>query len=286
MKRILLTGGAGFVGRNILSGLRKRPDYEVYAPTRYQLNTKNTLDVEQLLQSGKFDIVILADIPTPKHNSQQLEDDIYGSCMLSFMNFYRMRGLVEKIIYFGSGAEFDKRRDIRLVSEEMWEYCQPADPYGLAKRQMNKLARSSDNIYNLRLFGCYGPSDAKRKFIAHCIECCIQKVPITIRQDCVFDYLYVEDLIPIIFYILESSPCFHDYNTCSGFPQSLLQIAEIVKRKMGRSDEILILSDEQGKEYTGSNSRLKREFPSHNFTSLENGIQLQINYELEHAEIN
>jgi UDP-glucose 4-epimerase len=274
LKRLLLTGGTGFVGRNILSKLEEK--YIVHAPTRQQLNINNSANVEDYLKKGNYDIVVCAAIPTPFSNADHLENDPLLSGLLSFMNFYRLRNNVEKIFYFGSGAEFDKRNDISIVKEEDFGKCVPVDPYGFSKYIMNDYARTSENIYNLRLFGCYGPTDAERKFIAHCISCCLKKEPISIKQNCLFDYIFVEDIAPIILYMIDKEPVFHDYNVCSGSQVSLYDIASIVRKIMGTSNEIQILKKGLGLEYTASNERLKKEISGLRLTSLEDGIGLHI----------
>ena len=80
-----------------------------------------------------------------------------------------------------------------LVSEEEFGRYVPEDDYGRAKFIMNEISTHSENIYNLRIFGCFGPNEYSDKFITHAIRCCIKNEPITIRQDCYFDYLYVDD---------------------------------------------------------------------------------------------
>jgi len=274
MKKLLLTGGTGFVGRNILSKLKEK--YIVDTPSRQQLNINVSADAERFLKSDNYDIVVLAAIPTPFPHSDHLESDPLFSGLVSFMNFYRLRNHVEKIFYFGSGAEFDKRYDISNVKEEDLERYLPTDPYGFSKYIMNDYSRASENVYNLRLFGCYGPTDAERKFIAHCINCCLKKEPITIRQNCLFDYIYVEDIASIISHMINKEPKFHDYNICSGSHISLCHIAKIVKDVMGTSNEIHVLKGGMGIEYTASNERLKKEISELQLTSLKDGIGLHV----------
>lgn len=274
MKKLLLTGGSGFVGRSILPKIQEK--YIVDFPTRQQLNINDFTNTENFIKNGKYDIVVLAAIPTPFSHSDHLESDPFFSGLASFMNFYRLRNHVEKIFYFGSGAEFDKRYDISNVKEEDLERYLPTDPYGFSKYIMNDYARVSENVFNLRLFGCYGPTDAERKFIAHCINCCLKKEPITIKQNCLFDYIYVEDIVPIISHMINKEPAFHDYNICSGLHIPLYHIAEIVRSVMGTTNEIQVLKDGLGLEYTASNDRLKKEIPGLQLTSLEDGISLHV----------
>lgn len=63
-----------------------------------------------------------------------------------------------------------------------------------------------ENIYNMRLFGVYGPyEDWSSCFISNI--CCktIFNVPLSMRQNCIFSYIYVEDLVDIILLFLRAS---------------------------------------------------------------------------------
>lgn len=273
-KRLLLTGGTGFIGRNVLPELRKY--YEIDAPSRYELDIKNEKQVSDYVRQGRYSVIIHAGIPTPPGDRTHLEKDTLNSCLQSFMNFYRLRDQVEKIIYFGSGAEYDKAYDIVSATEDQVHDRIPGDAYGFAKYIMNELGEASTNIYNLRLFGCYGPTDAENKFISHCIDCCLRHEDITIRQNCLFDYLYVGDLAPIISHFIENKPKYHSYNACSGKKLSLEEIAELVKKRMGSSQIVRVLDEKPGREYTGSNRRLLEEIPGLLLRTIGEGIDLQI----------
>ena len=60
----------------------------------------------------------------------------------------------------------------------------PETDYGLAKYVMNSLCRQSKNIYNLRIFGCYGPTDAGFKLITYVIRRCMEQATIELNKDC------------------------------------------------------------------------------------------------------
>ncbi|MCM1220808.1 MAG: NAD-dependent epimerase/dehydratase family protein [Lachnospiraceae bacterium] len=279
MKKILLTGSTGFIGRNILPILQKK--YDVYAPKRQELNLLDFNSVEEYLKSHKFDAVIQGANPNPVKNTQSDKPEtMLEDSMRIFMNFYQMRGCYGKMLYFGSGAEYGKNRDIILASEEQIGTTVPLDSYGLAKLWMNELARNSSNIYNLRIFGCFGPYDHESKFLTHVIRSCLRQKTITIRQNCIFDYMQVYDLAEVVSFFIEDHFQYHDYNVCTGRPISLYDIACKIKEKMRSENSIVILKDGWNKEYTGSNKRLLQELPrSFAFTTIEDGIDLQIAFE-------
>ena len=280
MKKILLTGGTGFIGRSILPILREH--FDVTAPTRAELNLTDETAVRSYLENGRFDFVFHCANPNPAKNNLDAPDRLGLDSLRAYFSLRRCSDLYGKLFYLGSGAEYDKRFDIVSVKEEQIEARLPADDYGFAKYIMNRDAQASKNIYNLRVFGCYGPTDAKTKFIRDAIDRCLENRPITIRQNCMFDYMYVEDLAYIAGRLMEKeSLAFHDYNVCSGKRVSLLEIAEIVKERMNNPYPIETAKDGWNKEYTGDNSRLLKEISGFHFTSIGEGIDRQIKWQKE-----
>lgn len=276
-KKILLTGGTGFIGGNILPILQKK--YEVKFPRRNELNINDESSVDEYLSNNKFDILIHSANITPGKNSADKMENMLEYTIKAFLNFQKHSDKFEKIFYFGSGAEYDKRKDIVLIKETDIGNSIPVDPYGLAKYVINQIARGSKNIYNLRIFGCYGPTDAKTKFIRDCIDCCLEHKPITIRQNCYFDYMYVEDLARIIDKMINSELKYHDYNICTGKRIDLLTIAKIIDKKMQNNQGIKIGQEGLNKEYTANNARLLSDIGAFDYTCIEDGIQKQIDWQ-------
>ncbi len=284
MMKVLLTGGTGFIGRNILPVLRRHA--EVDAPRRDELDTVSAESVRRYFSGRTYDVVIHAANSNPFLNPRcddagnMLEDSLRG-----FLNIGRESGHYGRMLYFGSGAEYDKRFDIVLAREEEIGRSIPRDVYGFAKYVMNELARASDRIYNLRVFGCYGPTDSRTKFIRHAIDCCLEDRAVTVRQNCMFDYTYVDDIGNIVCRMMDMELHRHDYNVCSGKRVSLLEIARMVNRLMGNDRGVEVASPGWNKEYTADNSRLLSELGSFEFTSMEEGIARQIAWQKgEHDE--
>lgn len=279
MKKILLTGATGFIGRNILPILQK--EYDVCAPKRQDLNLLDFETVRDFLHENRFDVVIQGANPNPVKNAQaDKPENMLEDSMRMFMNFYQMQDCYGKLLYFGSGAEYGKSQDIVLGSETQIGETIPKDSYGLAKLWMNEITRSSKNLYNLRIFGCYGPYDHESKFLTHVIRCCLKKEPITIRQNCMFDYMQVNDLAKIISFIINHDMHYHDYNVCTGKPISLLDIAYQIRDELKSESPVVVMKDGMNKEYTGSNRRLLEELPSSFlFTTIKDGIKQQIDFE-------
>ena len=156
---MLLTGGTGFIGRNVLPILRER--FVVDAPRRAELNLLDDEMVARFIRQGGYDVVIHAANSTPAKNPLDKADRLFADSLRAYYNIRRCASHFGKMLYVGSGAEYDKRHDIISVTEDAIGESLPADDYGFAKYIMNADARCSDNVTILRIFGCYGPTDAK-----------------------------------------------------------------------------------------------------------------------------
>lgn len=278
-KNVLLTGASGFIGRNIMSYLQK--GCNLYAPKRSELNLLSTEDVEKYIIENNINIVIHAANPNPVKNNLDCPDKMFEDSIRIFMNLYSAREYYERMYTLGSGAEYDKRRDLYLIKEDE-DSSVPADAYGLAKYIINKLCINSEKHYNLRVFACYGPTDHESKFITHVIRCCLKKEDITIRQNCFFDYMHVHDLAKILLFFIYHKPQYHTYNVCTGKRVTLEEIAKKVQRQMKTNNDIVILKEGWNKEYTGNNERLLKELgKEYSFITLDAGIEIQIKSELE-----
>lgn len=279
MKKVLFTGGSGFVGRNILPALCQQ--FDVFAPSRKELDLRDPRAVRAYLEKGQFDAVVHSANPNPVKSADfDSADKMFEDSLRCFMHFYNCRDLCGKLLYLGSGAEFDKTMDMNCVREEEVHRSFPPDIYGCTKFIMNELASRTENVYNLRLFACYGPYDHESKFITHVIRSCLDGVDITIRQECLFDYLHVYDLGKVIAWAIDAPLHCHDYNIASGVQASLSQIAQEVRRQMDAPVEVTLLRDGWNKAYTADISRLKAETDLwKQFISLEEGIRMQIEHE-------
>lgn len=280
MKKILLLGSTGFIGLNLKEYLMNfKEEYELFTPSSKDLDLTKESMVYDYLRKYKFDVVIHAAVCNPRRLSQGTIYHELDSDLRMFFNLERYSELFGKMLYFGSGAEYDKSENISSVSEAMLGNGVPKNDYGLAKYIIGKQIEQSKNIYNLRIFGLYGKYENWRTtFISG--ACCkaIKNLPITIRQNVYFDYLYIDDFCNLVKWFIDNKPSYHTYNMCSGKRIDLLSIAEKVKSISGKDIPIYVCKEGLAKEYTADNQRLLLETSNTILIDIDLGIQLLYRY--------
>ncbi len=278
--KLLVLGSNGFIGRNLKEYFTRLDIFELLHPSHQELDLLNEEAVKRYLSKFQPDVIVNAAVcRNPRYFQNQyavseLEQDIRMYYILE-----KYHNLYGKMLYFGSGAEYDKRSDICLVNEN--DYCNevPVNEYGLAKYVIGKSIESSKNIYNLRIFGLFGKYENwKTTFISG--ACCkaLKGIPITIRQNVVFDYLFIDDFCPITQWFIENTPKYHTYNISSGQKIDLITIAEKVNKVSGCNVPIIVCQPGFGKEYTADNHRLIAENTNFNATPIDESINRLLKY--------
>src|SRR4051812_221163 len=104
-KHILITGGSGFIGRNLAEKLFS--SYAIFAPSHEELDLLNEPAVKEYLSSNQFYAVLhCASVGvSQKDNVSGIGD----TNVQMFLNLAHCGELYEKMFFLGSGAEYDKR---------------------------------------------------------------------------------------------------------------------------------------------------------------------------------
>jgi len=269
--KILLTGGSGFIGRNIIE--QRENIYDIIAPSHKELDLFNTEEVDKFFKNNNIDIVLhCASIGGLRSNLNL--DGVIRNNLRIFFNIVRNKNKFGKMINLGSGAEYDKSKDIKKVEETDFDKSIPNDDYGFYKYICSKYIENTTNVYYLRLFGIFGKyEDYKVKFISNLICKYILKQPLQMIQDAYFDYIDIDDFIKILDYFIIKTPQYKFYNIGTGKRTSLSSIAGMINKLDTYSLEIKIKKKGLNKEYTCSNKRLISELKTFGFTALESSIK-------------
>ncbi|MFA5871117.1 MAG: NAD(P)-dependent oxidoreductase [Parcubacteria group bacterium] len=274
--KVFLTGGNGFIGKNIIEQLGDK--YEILSPVRQELNLLDSCAVFEYLKINKPEIVLHV-AAAGANRKDNLKPNILKNNLIIFYNLLAAKEYFNRMIVFGSGAEYDKRNNLHLVGEKDFGRSIPEDEYGLAKFTMAKLAVNLDFITHLRFFGVFGEhEDFQTRFISNSICKVLFDLPITMNQNVYFDYIYVKDAVNIIDRFIENKSRDIFYNVGSGKQIDLLTIAKIILDITKKDLPIKIAKRGLNNEYTCDISKLKNEFSELEFIDVKNAITEMVEY--------
>ena len=284
MKKILLTGGNGFIGKNILESFLAEK-YEIIAPRSFELNLIDTACVDEYFKGKEFDVVLHSGVKPSHRNAKDPTNSFFANVRM-FENLERHKDKYCKFINFGSGAIYDTSKNISNVKEEQRFDNIGEKDHDFSKYVVSKQIENLDNFVDLNIFGIFGKyEDYAIRFISNAICKALFDLPITLRQNRCFSYLYVEDLMPILEFFIENDVKYKSYNIVPDEKSTLLDIAQSARNLSEKNIEIKVANQGYGLEYTGGNSRLKNEFVNIKFTKLEQAISALYNYYNENIKI-
>ena len=272
MKKILLTGGNGFIGKNIQESYLSQK-YEITAPRSFELDLTDTDAVDAYFSAHQFDVVLHAAAKPGHRNAKDLSNLFYTNVRM-FENLERNKHRFGKLINLGSGAVYDAQADNRRVPETQIGQRMGKDEHSFCKYVIHKQIEHLDNFVDLNIFGIFGKyEDWQIRFISNAICKTLFGLPITLRQNRRFSYLYVHDLMPVLEYFIEHHPRYKSYNVVPDEETELLSAAHTVAELSASRAGIQVAREGYGLNYSGDNARLRGEIPSLCFTPFKQAVQ-------------
>jgi len=279
-KKILITGARGFIGKNLCEHFASK--YQLLIPDHQTLDLLDTEKVYSYLSKNKPDVVIHSAFIGGARNFNGVNEYLHHKAKESIIkpnirmliNLLKGQNFFKRMIIFGSGAEYDKSRNLKKVKESDFNKVIPNDEYGFSKYLCSLITQSQLNVYCLRPFGVFGKyEDYEVRFISNIILKYLLKLPLTITQNAYFDYLDVYDLARIIDYFICHKPKHKFYNIGRGRKRSLVNIAQKINKLGAYSLPIVIKKKGWNKEYSCDNSRLIKEIAGFKFTCFNQSLR-------------
>lgn len=268
---IFLTGGSGFMGRNILESLSGK--YNIIAPSHSELELTDEDAVKGFFRNHDIDIVIHGAVRPGHRNARDPSNQLYGNTRM-FFNIVRNADRFKRMIFLSSGLVYDTRHYLPKMKEEYFDTHVPIDEGGFSKYIAAKYIEKADNIVELRIFGVFGRyEDYSIRFISNAICKTLFDLPITIKQNRRFDYIDINDLMPVIEYFIYNQGGHKCYNVTPDDSMELKALAEKVRDVAGKDLPIMVAQDGMGIEYSADNKRLRAEISGLSFSNTDDAIR-------------
>lgn len=285
-KTILLTGGTGFLGRNIKESYLAEK-YNIIAPSHSELDLLNEKAVFDFFDKYKVDIVIHGACRPGHRNASHPELVCYEN-LLMYFNLIKNEDKFKKMFVLGSGAIYDVRHYMPKMKEDYCGKYIPVDQHGLSRYLIYQdIKHKRKNVIELRIFGIFGKyEDYSIRFISNMICKAIYDLPLTIKQNRKFDYIWINDFIKILDTFIQIDNFKYDtYNITPDDSIYLKDLAEIVLEISGKKLPIVLNTNEIGIEYSGDNKRLREIIKDFKFTDINESMRKLYNYYLTNKNI-
>ena len=273
MMNVLLTGGSGFIGRNILESFLAEK-YRIIAPRHAELELTDDDMVRDFFKRQKIDVVVHSAVK-PGHRNAKDPTNLFYTDSRMFFNIVRNAGFYDKLIVLSSGSVYDMaRQDLHKVSEDYFDTVMPLDEHGFFRYVSARFMECMDKAAELRIFSIFGKyEDYAIRFISNAVCKAIHGLPITIKQDRMFDFFYIDDLMPILDHFIECRHYnHHAYNVTPDKAVTLYDVAGKIKEISGKDLPIIVGKSGMAFDYSGSNKRLRQEIPGLKLHDIDEAI--------------
>ncbi|MBI3671349.1 dTDP-glucose 4,6-dehydratase [Candidatus Azambacteria bacterium] len=315
--KILITGGAGFIGSNFVSYiLKKYNDYEVVNIDKltYAGNLDNLKEVEEkfgdrykfikgdicdnkIVDEVMEGVDVVAHFAAESHVDNSIKDpDIFLKTNILGTHNLLKSALKNKVKRFHHVSTDEVFGALELNGGKFNENTpyDPRSPYSASKAASDHIVRVYYHTYGLpiTISNCsnnYGPYQFPEKIIPLFILNALEDKPVPVYGDgrSVRDYIFVEDHCGGIDTVIHKGKIGETYCMGGEAEKSGIEIADVILEALGKLKDLKqFVKDRPGhdRRYAIDNSKMKKEFGWKPEVSFEDGIKKTIKWYLSNEE--
>lgn len=259
-KRVVVTGGAGFLGSYVVEKLQERGCKNIFVPRSKDYDLTREEAIIRLLKETKPHMIIhlAAVVGGIGANRENPATFFYKNLIMGvqLMEQARLHN-VDKFVAIGTVCAYPKNTPIPFKEEDLWNgYPEETNaPYGLAKKmllvqsQAYRQQYGFNSIYLLPV-NLYGPRDNFDPNTSHVIPALIKKCVDAVNEgkdeivvwgtgNATREFLYVEDCAEAIVLAAEKYNGSEPVNIGSGFEISIKDLVKLIAELTGFKGRIV-----------------------------------------------
>jgi GDP-L-fucose synthase len=253
-KRVLVTGGSGFLGQHVVAALARHGCRDVVVVRKAQHDLTVEADVVRLFRDVRPDVVVhlAAVVGGIGANRESPGRFFYQNVMMGALTMEQARlAGVEKFVGVGTICAYPKLAPVPFLERDLWNgYPEETNaPYGIAKKMLLVQGQAYRQEYGFEAIhllpvNLYGPHDNFDPSSSHVIPALVRKCveAIETRADEVIcwgtgnatrEFLYVEDCAEAIVLAAQHYESAEPVNLGAGFEISIRDLAQLVAELTG-----------------------------------------------------
>lgn len=304
-KRVVVTGGKGFLGRHLVEKLKKKNPEAIFIPDRLKYDLRKYEDCLKVAKKGDVIIHLAANVGGIGYN-RDFPADLFDDNILmgTFMMMAAKVAKVKKYVAMGTICAYPKFTPVPFKEENLWNgYPEETNaPYGLAKKMQLVQADAYRRQYGFNAIfllpvNLYGPGDNFDLKSSHVIPALIRKFVDAKRKGekrvmvwgtgkASREFLYVKDAADAIIMATEKYNKSDPVNLGAGFEIRIRELVGMIKKLVGYKGEVTwdkTKPDGQPRRMLDV-SRAKREFGFRSKTTFQKGLNTTIQWYVDNLD--